>query len=200
MAVVTHPPKWNYSQIKGVTQSVLQDMHPDLAIPIPIEEIVEIKMEIKLNVKLSLKERLDIDGFIHTNFKEITLDNDTFNNFEQRTRFTIAHELGHIILHKKIYEQFNIESEEDYVKFQQRVSGDDHYWLEKQANMFAGCILVPTEPLKKAIEEEMKLHNVPHDYQVDYSLPFLENLPKKFNVSPEVLFIRIKKEGLLKGL
>ena len=117
----THPQVLSYEQIRDLSERILNDLHSDLSLPIPIEEIVELKLSIQLNTVINLKENFDIDGFIHTNFKEITLDDDMFNRFEERSRFTIAHELGHKYLHQDIYNKFNIKDKESYTTFQNSV-------------------------------------------------------------------------------
>ncbi len=191
----TSPPRWNYSQVRTISESFLKDYYPSLVPPIPIEDIAELQIGIEINSVAGLKEEFDIDGFIHSNFQAITLDDYVFNMFEERTKFTIAHEIGHAVLHKKIYEQFNIDSKEKYRKFQNSIPEEDQKWLEIQANMFAGCVLVPSKPLKKAVKEVTD-DNSP--VQTDTSIPYFAELPGLFKVSPAVMLRRLQKEGMVK--
>lgn len=193
----THPPKWRYNQIRDVAEKVLSQLHPSLSLPIPIEEIIELKLGVRLNTAVGLKENFDIDGFIHTSFKEITLDDEMFNLYEERARFTMAHELGHKYLHKEIYEKFNIENKDMYVKFQNSIPEEDQKWLEIQAHIFAACLLVPTTKLREEVKKALKIKGNSLSVQADYSLPYLENLPIIFKVSPAVIYRRLNKEGLL---
>ncbi|OGM30958.1 hypothetical protein A2630_04690 [Candidatus Woesebacteria bacterium RIFCSPHIGHO2_01_FULL_44_10] len=192
----THPQVLSYEQIRDLSERILNDLHSDLSLPIPIEEIVELKLSIQLNTVINLKENFDIDGFIHTNFKEITLDDDMFNRFEERSRFTIAHELGHKYLHQDIYNKFNIKDKESYTTFQNSVPEDDQKWLENQANIFAACLLVPTTELKEEFKKAMNEKNSTF-FEADYALPHLEGLPSVFKVSSAVIYRRLQKEGLL---
>lgn len=67
----------------------------------------------------------------------------------ERQTFTIAHELGHWILHKDFFEQ-NPEEYEILPRFQ---SVDEHDPFEKEANFFAASLLVPKRlllPVKDA--------------------------------------------------
>ena len=191
----TSPPRWNYSQVRTISESFLKDYYPSLVPPIPIEDIAELQIGIEINSVAGLKEEFDIDGFIHSNFQAITLDDYVFNMFEERTKFTIAHEIGHAVLHKKIYEQFNIDSKEKYRKFQNSIPEEDQKWLEIQANMFAGCVLAPSKPLKKAVKEVTD-DNSP--VQTDTSIPYFAELPGLFKVSPAVMLRRLQKEGIVK--
>lgn len=187
------PSRLSYEQIKNVAEKFLNDYHPNLTIPIPIEEIVELKLKVKISTIPNLKSECDTDGFINSDFTGITLDDEMFNLYEERARFTIAHELGHGILHSKIYESSNIRTKEDYLKFQNSLTHEDQKWLEVQAHIFAACVLVPTAKLK----EEIKAAIGEQKPQADYSIPYLRNLPQKFKVSWEVLSRRIVKEKLL---
>ena len=192
----TSPPRWNYAQVREISEKFLQKHHPNLKLPIPIEEIVEINLGINLDTVPRLKEEFDIDGFIHSNFQAITIDDYIFNTFEERARFTVAHEIGHAVLHKNIYEQFNIKTKEDYRKFQNSVPDLDQKWLEIQANTFAGCLLVPSKPLKEAVKDIID-NGAP--IEVDYSLPVFQELLGLFNVSGQVMLIRLQREGIVKN-
>ncbi len=192
------PARLTYGKIRSSSEKFLEEFHPSLKPPIPIEDIVELAMGIRLSTTQYLKEYLDVDGFIHTNFEEITVDDNTFNKYPQRTRFTIAHEIGHKILHEKIYKQYEIQNKEDYQRFQNSISEEDHKWLETQANSFAGCVLVPTKPLKEAVSEVFKSRGIKGPFSIDHSVPIFEDLPDIFNVSPGVIYIRLEKEKLVK--
>lgn len=187
------PPRLSYEQIKNVAQRFLEKYHPKLTIPIPVEEIVELQLKVKISTIPNLKSECDIDGFINSDFTEITLDDNVFNLYEERARFTIAHEIGHKLLHTKIYESCEIKTKEDYLNFQNSLTHEDQKWLEIQAHIFAACVLVPTEKLKEEIQAAIGQQRP----QADYSIPYLQNLPQKFKVSSDVIYRRIQKEKLL---
>lgn len=188
-------PVLSYSIIKKQAEFFLDKHHKTRIIPIPIDEIIELKLGIKLTAVSGLKEKFDIDGFINSRCDEITIDSSVFEKYLERTRFTLAHEIGHMILHKEIYcvESFN--TPEEYSKYQNNISNEDYDWLERQANIFAGCVLVPDQPLKEEVDRALSNQLTKEE---DFAIPYLEFLPEKFKVSSMVLFRRIKKEGLLK--
>ncbi|UWQ52739.1 ImmA/IrrE family metallo-endopeptidase [Leisingera caerulea] len=67
----------------------------------------------------------------------------------ERQSFTMAHELGHWLLHRTIYEQ----SPESYPVLPRFSNPNRHDPLEKEANKFAACLLVPERllaPVKNA--------------------------------------------------
>jgi len=64
--------------------------------PVPLEKIVEQSLGIKIVTVPNLKKIYDCDGYISSDFSTITFDDDIYNNWQERTNFTLAHELGHL--------------------------------------------------------------------------------------------------------
>lgn len=72
----------------------------------------------------------------------------------QRYRYSLAHEVGHIYLHKNILGPFQFDSVVDWAEFIDRMDGSVHSKLEYQGYSFGGLVLVPPRPLA----EKVKLH------------------------------------------
>lgn len=95
-----------------------------------------------------------------------------------RQRFSLAHELGHYVLHRDLID----EGVDDDTKYRSTEIGDFYntsidYFHEKQANAFAASVLIPEKLLRKEIEV-----NDP---------PKLSYLYKKFQVSPSAMRWRL---------
>lgn len=111
---------------------------------------------------------------------------------EVRQRFTIAHEIGHILLgHEGIsYRDPNNEQYNDLVKRMNEVS----------ANGFAAELLMPERLLRKALEKTMFELNYDttqkfSDNDIDY---LAENTAKKMTVSVESLKYRLKNLNIFR--
>lgn len=93
----------------------------------------------------------------------------------QRQRFTIAHELGHFILHRDRQQRFNCDKESVY-------SGHETMRLiEREADDFASNLLMPGDRLREWISNgRIDLH-------------VLSAIAKRFQVSFEALCIRFIK-------
>jgi hypothetical protein len=124
------PERLSYNEIKDIAEDFLKKYHPDLSVPIPVEDITELKLGFSIVTIPSLKSSFDIDVFINSTFDQITLDDDLFNLYEERSKFTIAHELGHWVLHSSIYSQFKIKTPDEYLNFQNKITEEDQKWLE----------------------------------------------------------------------
>jgi Zn-dependent peptidase ImmA (M78 family) len=111
--------------------------------PVPLDDIVS---SYGLNIVFadfsSIKRGSEIAGFIDFDNKKIVVNKDDPPN---RQRFTIAHELGHYILHTTY-----VQNKSEYKVLLRRPIKEEGYSKEeKEANCFAAYLLVPTEILKK---------------------------------------------------
>lgn len=101
--------------------------------------------------------------------KEIYVADESY----ERQRFTIAHEIGHIILHHKVGETIN---EVDY-----RTCDKEFSRKEFQANAFASALLMPKE-------NAVKIWN---------SLGDIDDFAEYFEVSKKAASIRLLNLGLI---
>ncbi len=131
-----------------------------------------------------------------------------------RWRFTLAHELGHIILHSKILKEARLMSISDSVMTEEdtleessgQISADNLQHLETQANKFASFLLVPEKQLIEEyaiIGQQLAFRNFPYlrlDKQpcnMSLCSKVCKTLATKFRVSQEVIHIRLKALKLL---
>lgn len=142
------------NEINIEAEKFLDHHHPSYNLPIPIEEIVDLKLKIDIIPIPGLKQalqgyNLDIDGFIASDFKSISIDADVQKTYAKRFRFTLAHEIAHRQLHGYFYEQLKIDSIDDWKTIVNEIPDWPISVLEYQANMFAGLVLVPQKMLKE---------------------------------------------------
>lgn len=190
------PPNLTLANVTKLSTEFLTTYHSSLTLPIPIEDIVELKMKIALVVVPGIKDLIGVDSFISSDFSQITVDEYAFTNYVERTRFSIAHEIGHFILHKDWYEKYGPKSLDDYLSFYDRIDPEIYKFLEIQAQTFAGLVLVPKEALVK--EFKKKLGAVPILEAPEILAPIFQDLLNSFEVSGEVMLRRLLKEGIVK--
>lgn len=146
----------SYEQLKVCANDFLRQHHPDLAIPIPIEEILDLKFRINI-IPFPDLLKYGIDAYTWSDLKNIVVDKFFYDRQLPRYRFTLAHELGHIMLHPEILKGAPRDSIDSYLKFVNSIGDEAHRWLEWQANCFAGLILVPSKPLLEKFREAEKM-------------------------------------------
>ncbi len=189
-------PRLSYKTIGQIADKFLDGYHPKISLPVPIEEIAEQKLKIKIVPTAKLKENYDIDGFLTSDLAAIFLDLDIYLKYENRTRFTIAHEVGHLILHGDIFKKLNINSIEKLNTLSDKLTDEEYGWIEYQAYSFASQVLVPTRQLFGEIKG--KLGRIPTNEMPEVFSPIAQDLLQVFQVSGEVLLRRLQKEGILK--
>lgn len=139
----------------------------DDSVPVEIEEIIEFKLKIYITPIHGLVSECDIDALIKSDWKEIYVDNDRFLDERQknRLRFSLAHEIGHYVLHQPLYASFNINNAEDFENFYDQILKEQYGYIETQANKFANYLLVPRQILTQ--EKEKTLRKAVRDFNLD---------------------------------
>ncbi len=186
--------------LREQAEAFLAKYHPTRTIPVPIEEIVEFQFGIDIVPLPGLQKAFEVDGFISHDLTTITVDEFVYQNRENRYRFTLAHELGHVVLHRQVFEQLDFQTIEDWKRCVCSIDARSYGSLEYQAYSFAGLVLVPRDELDerlraavvRAAESGVALHEM-----ADVAREYVEQwLAKDFVVSTEVIHKRLDKENI----
>lgn len=84
----------------------LRTAHPaGRELPVKILDLAEFDLHLDLVPVDRLREQLDIDALLMGDLKSILVDKRAFMSprLEYRLRFSVAHEIGHLVLHHDIY-------------------------------------------------------------------------------------------------
>jgi hypothetical protein len=200
MAIKLPVPRYTYDQLRGFAAEFLRKHNPEDQIPVPIEEIAESGLGLDIIPIPGLQRAIEIDGFVSSDLSAITVDQFVLENRLARYRFTLAHEIAHLYLHRGIFEQLRFSTIAEWKNFQLQVDAGDYSWLEWQAYSFAGLALVPPEHLRR--EFEICAKRAEEDGLTPGSEAALwyivEVLTGLFQVSRGVLEKRIAKDKLWK--
>lgn len=189
-------PSITFRDVATAADKFLRTYHPSNILPIPIEEIVEIKMGVALYAIPGIKPLLGIDAFINSDFTQITVDENSLTTFTARARFSIAHEIGHLILHKEWYKKYGPQNIDDYLIFHERIDVKSYKYIEIQAHTFAGLVLVPKDLLLNQLK--LRLGRVPNHENTEILIPVANDLLDIFQVSGDVMLRRLEREGIVK--
>lgn len=126
---------------------------------------------------------------------------------QSRWRFTLAHEIGHLMLHEKILNQYFSEKldYEDSIFFNKTEFISTNKHLETQANIFASLLLMPESHLLRMVaiyfrEENINKGRLYLDHQgknISVALKLLGRISSEFNVSKSAAKYRLIRMGLL---
>lgn len=197
---MTEVPHYSYEDLRKKADDFLRTYNPSGAIPIPIEEIVEFELNINIVPVLALQREFEVEGFTSSDLKNIYVDEYVYTDYLNRYRFTLAHEIGHIVLHRNLYRENRFSSIAEWKEFINSMTEEEHGWLEYQGYAFAGLILVPRENLIKHTTEwvkRIKGKDISIEKNWDFAWELITaHLGKAFQVSSSVIEKRLDKEGI----
>lgn len=187
----------SYKGIGDIADEFLKSHHRSLSLPIPIEEIAEQKLGLTILQEMDLKKNYDVDGFLMSDLKTIFLDFNMYLKYENRTRFTIAHEVGHFVLHHELFKKLNINSVEALNNLATKITDEEYGWLEYQAYSFASQVLVPKATLYDEIKK--RIGKIPKLEAPEVLAPIAQDLLDVFQISGDVMLRRFQKENIVKS-
>lgn len=165
-------------RIEKITESILKDLNITKVENIKTEKIAKF-----LGIDDIQPEKLShsISGFfVQENKKNYIRYNK--NEVEERQRFTIAHELGHFILHKNK----SLSVIKQGVLYRDDNSSSGEVKKEREANAFAAALLMPSKLIAKEIDKAPSASNV------NNAIAYLAD---RFRVSEQAMMFRLMNLG-----
>jgi len=176
---------------------------PQDTIPIDIFVILEFELDIEIRSVLNLREAGDVDALLLGDLKTIAVDQNEFLNerAQNRLRFSVAHEIGHLVLHSNIFSRIQYSSIDEWIAFFQEMPEDQYYWIEQHAYEFAGRLLVPREKLIEKLKDAIALVEKSGfnawDTSGESTREYMAHgIARYFEVSDQVIEKRLIKENL----
>ena len=167
----------------------------------PIEEIVEFDLGIEIRPIRGLRARFHIEGSLSTDLTTLVIDESLLVRQPNRYRFTLAHEVGHLILHAEQIQALARDSTEAWKVAVLAIPPRDYTRMEFQAYEFAGQVLVPRMPLLAAYQEaaeRAEQHGIDLGELQGLSAERVAGwIARRFEISTEVVLKRLEREGLL---
>jgi hypothetical protein len=181
---------------------IRSEFWPTGTLPVEVEEILW-KVGLRLEPLQSLKESGDVDALLRGDLVTIIVDRDEYmeDRWLNRIRFSIAHELGHFVLHSDVYQGISHSSVEEWIEFVQRVPEDQWGFMEQHAYEFAGRLLVPLDRLQMEIKTAVRHAETAGffawDQSGDAAVEYMAiPIARVFGVSNQVIEKRIMREKL----
>jgi hypothetical protein len=189
-------------QCWAAAEAFREQYWPSGDIPVDVLAVAEFDLDLEIRTITGLKEDADVDALLLGDWKTLIVDQQQYldNRFINQLRFSIAHELGHFVLHKALFETIPRGTADEWIAFMLEMPEKEYGLLEYHANEFAGRLLVPVIELKDKFNEvllEVEHKGIARHKLTDYHLSYLRiPLSKHFAVSEEVIERRLTKEKL----
>lgn len=127
------------------------------SIPINIERVIESNYRMDIVPLPGLQNAFDVVGFSSSDCTVIYVDDFVYKQRYFRYRFTLAHELGHKVIHHKYLSKLKFSSIAEWTKVIDQLDPWDYEKMEYQAYTFAGLVLVPPEFLKTEFNKQLHI-------------------------------------------
>ena len=144
-----------------------------------------------------------MDALLRGDLTTIIVDADEYmdDRMQNRLRFSIAHELGHFVLHADVYRGIHYRSVDEWIAFVQALPEDQWGYMEQQAYEFAGRLLVPPDRLRvelvAAQERAREAGFLDWEKTGEAALEYIAaSICRVFGVSDQVVEKRLRREGL----
>jgi Zn-dependent peptidase ImmA (M78 family) len=162
-----------YARIKRELAAILERANV-VAPPVPVEKIAKM-----LGARIQQANfNNQVSGILVRKGDDVVIGVASEQS-KNRQRFTIAHELGHLILHEG--EEVHVDRE-FRVKLRSRVSSEAVDVDEIEANAFAAGLLMPETLLRKDVK----------NFDVDFEdASQVDSLAKRYNVSSQAMTFRL---------
>ena len=134
-------------------------------------------------VRVPGEEDDDLSGFLYRDGEKAAVIGVNKDQAAVRQRFTIAHEIGHLLLHEN--DQVHVDREFK-VQLRSGVSSQGTNLDEVEANRFAAELLMPSELLRSDVEG--RDFNLADDEELRF-------LARRYGVSTQALAIRLNSLG-----
>ncbi len=161
-------------RIETLTQKILHECNV-VEPPVPIEGIVK-----RYGLQLHFQAlQSDLSGFLYREQENGIIGVNSIHA-KVRQRFTIAHELGHFLLHQN--DSLHVDRAV-HVKFRGNLSKQGIDTDEMEANLFAAEILMPQDLIVREFERNEPIDILDED--------FIVQLAHQYNVSMQALILRL---------
>ena len=174
-------------------------------LPVDVFSLVELDLRLDIIPFDDLSLKYGRDAALMPDFSGIYVDAESYVVWEKgplwkqnRLRFTVAHELGHFVLHQEESAKIQFHRFADFTG-QFRIQDGYRNSMEQEADEFAGRLLVPINRLTEFYDKfaERAGAIIPHWHNSEgMRQKFAEKISSQFGVNIDPILIRLDREGL----
>jgi hypothetical protein len=176
-------------------------------LPLDLISFVELDLRLDLIPYDGLKSDFGADAAILADFSGLYIDGEIFDRIDvirgsqlNRLRFSIEHELGHLFLHRGSFESAGIQTSDHLLDWLNEHNGRK-YDFEREANEFAGRLLVPVDVLRDCFDRMLPAMDAQYGRHAwvtnaEIRSKTAELIAPRFGVHPIAIETRFDREGI----
>lgn len=173
-------------QIRLTAERLLEE-HGALRHPVPVEDLAA---ALGISIQYSATDE-EVSGFLYRDAGGTTIIGVNSNHHQNRQRFTIAHELGHFLLHVRSGVHVDSTMNGPLVLLRSELSSEGRDLEEIEANAFASELLMPA----LLFEHDLQVY-APLDLMDDHTLDdAFSELASRYQVSKQAITFRVARLG-----
>lgn len=186
-------PTYRVSELERLAIDFLKEhCWPAIQIPIDIDLLLEKEPNVAFGYGESLKENYGVAGTVVKKDGKylVYIDADIADNNLNFYRFTVAEELAHLRLHRKILDQIT-----DFDEAFELMEWSGYHKIDRNAKRFAAALLMPgpylSEDARRLYPKLVKVAGFDDpDAIINY---LISKLSKKYEVSPQTMKYRLNE-------
>jgi Zn-dependent peptidase ImmA (M78 family) len=173
-------------------------------LPVDVLSVIEIDLGLNIIPFPGLFSNYSVDAAVLHDFSGIYVDQQSYDYLNgqpiwqfNRLRFSLAHELGHIVMHRALVSDHSFKEEQDLLEWQKKTKA--LRGLEWEANEFAGRLLVPIDRLRSDFDLFVtQIQSARPQWWTDADLRnyLAVSLSQKYGVHKEVILCRFDREEI----
>jgi len=199
----SHAKRYEKPEIEARVAQILKDAYPGhLTVPIDVDLLVERSTLVDMIVPIPELETRFATAAVLTikpNGRfDILVDEETLDYQRARASFSIAHELGHIVLHSDVF--VGCRAVEDSIALGTRIKRV-YRFLEENANYFAGAILIPQKQILSDMAKlyEFLVKDGNYETKLDHDR-VSATLARRYDVNTIPMKIRLDQLGITRKI
>jgi len=172
--------------------------------PLDMMYVVDVALEFDVVEIPNMTADLRMEAAIVPLEKTLYIDQEAIDAWEKKTywmerrlRFTLAHELGHYVLHEDFLSELSFSDVSEFKRWM--LAHRNNRNLENEANEFAGRFLVPIEILREEYDEfTLKMADADPEWNLIEGMRerLARRIAPRFGVNYQVIETRFDHEGL----
>ena len=140
-----------------------------------------------LGITYGVEELFSSEAYFIPETEELILSEDTYIGLLEdngRDRFTVAHEIGHVVLHRPYYRTIRRDRRQAILLCRSQIKPFQH--PERQSDVFASEFLIPTQHAQKMLFEGATEKDFMHIFHVSFEAAHvkMERVLKKLKKRP----------------
>jgi len=139
-----------YEKLREVADDFLKQFHSAGFLPVPIEVIIEFDFLLDIVPMSGLKDGFDVDAFITADLTQIRVDGFIQRSRPNRYRFSLAHELAHLLIHKEVFKALKFSTIKEWKAVMCSIPQDQYTLIEWQAY----ALTMATDSVESVSSEE----------------------------------------------